>query len=594
MPSSPSVPVICGMPAVAAPADDVAIDDDVCREGLRLGVAMTPEGRPREVRLAAEDQLLHTQVIGATGTGQSSLLAAWVAEAVRAGIGVSVIDPHGTLVTRLIAELPAEMATRTVVVRSGDLEHPVPVNPLNTEDWEQVQDTMLQTLREIFDPAARGFFGPVFERTMSILMEAQRALVGRRASLAALPEIFGMKALLRSLAAHLPKRIAQKVLTEVAGRSNEDYNELAGWFLPKFQRMLSSEQMRAITTTGEDAVDVTELVDQRKLLLVDLASPQLGGLSAQMLGEMWLAKHWSAMAHRTGIREAASVAQRLGSWPGGSLNRLPRMRAAATLSAGFAQSSPFTLVVDHNSRVSDAAKDPQTARLFAESSWKRYCAPYRDAQPLTWEYFMNVAQRPPEKRIVTEFKKWLATMMPEDIVQVALQEGAQQHFNGGAFEELGYTGLDLIKVSVLGVFAQRTLSLWVGMRMAELMDDEDWKRADSIFGEAEGALAWFHEARPAVPDRLKGWEDAGPEGVAALVDWIQGEWLHTAVPDYDEHVRTIDRQVREDLRNGREELMALLNRHLAQEDDEPPVGKTTWSIDDAADLNRRLQDDAPA
>ncbi|MCI1748563.1 MAG: ATP-binding protein [Acidipropionibacterium sp.] len=627
VPCSPSVPVICGVPVITAPTEDVAIDEDVCREGLRLGVAMTPEGRMREVRIAEEDQLLHTEVIGATGTGKSSLLAEWVAEAAKAGVGVSVIDPHGTLVTRLIKELPTEMATRTVVVRSGDLEHPVPVNPLSTEDWELAQDTMIQVFNEIFDPRHQGITGPVFERLLAVLLELQRALVGDRASFSAVPAIFGTRSDMRSLVPHLPRALARRLVTELIGRSEEDYSESMTWVASKFQRLLSSGQMRAITASGKDAVDVTRLVDQRKLLLVDLASPALGPMSSQMLGEMWLAKHWAAMAHRadphqlhllivdeahlfasgllprilaegrkfgfgavlahqnldqlgyglqaalesttsniisfrTGIREAASVAQRLGSWSGGSLNRLPRLRAAATLSAGVAQSEPFTLVIDHNSRVS-GRNDPQAAKLFAESSWKRYSDPYRDCQPLTWEYFMDAAQQPPEKKIVAAFAKWWRQEKPLSKVQESSRNTPTPYFNEATLEELGYTGLDPIRAMMLAEFALVTFELRVGTRLIKLAGEHAATEYDRIANSPEAALEWFRESELAVPEKLSGWESAGPRGQAQMVDWIRGKWIFVTIPDYQDHVKATERELKNELRDAHDELMTLMDEYLA-------------------------------
>lgn len=631
VPVSPPVPVICGVPTTDAPTEDVPIDDDVCRQGLRLGIALTPEGRTRAVRIAQDDQLLHTEVLGATGTGKSSLLTAWVTEAAAAGLGVSVIDPHGTLVTRLTRELPAEMIERTVVVRSADLEHPVPVNPLNTPDWEQVQDTMVQVLREVLDPWNQGFLGPVFERLMSTFMEVQRALVGNRASFAALPEIIGTKAQLASLAKNLPDQLARRLTNEVINRSDENYSEVTAWLLAKFQRLLSSKQIRAITTTGEDAVDVTDLLDQRKLLLVDLASPQLGAPSSQMLGEMWLAKHWAAMARRsdpgrlhllivdeahlfgsgllprilaegrkfglgavlahqnmtqltsdlqaalesttsnvisfrTGPREAVSVEQRLGSWPGGSLSRLPRLRAAATLSAGFAQSQPFTLLVDHNARVARGANGSQAETLFAEASWKAYCDPYRHRRPLTWETFVNAPRRDSEVTIVADFQKWLSAGDPLLAARKKKSENPVLYFTASVIKKLGFKELDQRQVLVLGVFAQERLAISVGHRLSELMSSAEVATFNAMMNDPEVAMNWFREADLTMPEEIQHLMKVRAEkGRAQMLDWIQAEWLHATLPSYPEHVTEIRRVVRAELRNSRAELTALLDQRVGHE-----------------------------
>lgn len=301
LPACGPVPVVCGVPTLSAPIPPVPLQDSTCRHGLRLGQATTSQGRRRDVLIDPSDLLLHTQVIGATGTGKSTLLAQLVSSAISQGLGLTVLDPHGTLVTRVLEELPAHMATHTLVVRSGDLDHPVPVNPLNTPDHEAVQATMIGVLRDLMDPRGHGFMGPVFERLMSLLLDVQRALIGGRATLAAIPATLGTKAelsLLIECLATADPALASRVRTELYNLNDSSYGETTTWAVSKFQRLTATPQMRAITGTGDDTIDVATVMDRHKVLLVDLASPSLGTPPSQFLGEMWLAKHWSALSRR--------------------------------------------------------------------------------------------------------------------------------------------------------------------------------------------------------------------------------------------------------------------------------------------------------
>lgn len=295
-----TVPEICGVPTIDPPAEVVPLVDAACDAGLRLGSAVSASGQIREVRLSPQDLLLHTQVIGSTGTGKSSLLAALVGEARSAGLGVSVIDPHGHLVQRVLEETPEAGAGSVLAVRHGDPDRPVPVNPFAGRNPELMADVMVAVLRELHDPGNQGFLGPVWERWLASFMKLQQALIGPLANLALLPDLASEHGRLVGLvkdmqALHPP---AAREMWGIVSRRPDEFAESATWFTAKFQRMVGSPELRSVLGSGRDTVDVVDVIDRRQLLLVDLAAPVLGDLGAQLLGEMWLAKHWESLTQR--------------------------------------------------------------------------------------------------------------------------------------------------------------------------------------------------------------------------------------------------------------------------------------------------------
>ena len=294
--------VLCGVPTEDAETPPVPLEADAEGvAGLRLGTAVGSAGRRKEVRVSPEELLLHTQVLGSTGTGKSTLLAALTQEAFAAGFGVTVIDSHGPLIDRILDELPEEAVDRTVVVRSGRQELPVRVNPFRCGDADMVGEVLLQVMRELLDPNNQGFLGPRFERIFGQTLRAQRVLFGENANLAAFPHFMRSREQVRALANAVrtaAPALADELSHEFANLSPDDFGELVGWINAKYQRMTGTPEMRAILATGEDAVDVTQLIDDRQVLLIDLAAPTIGPLGAQFLGEIWLTKHWAALARR--------------------------------------------------------------------------------------------------------------------------------------------------------------------------------------------------------------------------------------------------------------------------------------------------------
>lgn len=460
VPACGTIPQVCGMKTREAKLDAVPlVDVDLPVEGVRLGTAVDELGRPLEVRLRATDLLLHTQILGATGTGKSSLLAGIVNDAVRAGYGVTVLDPHGPLVDRLITELPPEAVDRTIAIYSDDLANPVPVNVLASEDGDLVIDVMMQVISDLFDPRKEGIVGPRFERASSQIVRAQQALVGNQANFAAVPFWLsdrGTISKVAELVSRIEPDLGAGLKSEMVDNRSNDFSEVLAWVNSKYNRLTNSAELRAILLSGLDAVNVTDVIDDHQVLLVKLASTEIGALGAQFLGEMWLMKHWLAMskrvdtsrphliivdeaqlfgagilprmlaearkfgmgiviahqhlgqlgselreaalattnnviAFRSGPMEASATMMRLGSWSSGLLTRLPRLSAAATLSSGREQTEPFSLIVDHNQRVSHA--DPEVAVRVRERTIEEFVDPYRDAEPWSVARVVRTLQR---------------------------------------------------------------------------------------------------------------------------------------------------------------------------------------------------------
>lgn len=301
LPAAGTDTAICGLPTVQPEAPAVPLDDDLCTTGLRLGTASSSDGTRRAVRIDGPDLLGHVQILGSTGSGKSSLLAAIAHEAISAGIGVSILDPHGTLVDRVVGEAPPNAGQQLHIVRSGNADAPVPMNPLAGNDPELVTEIIVQVLRELFDPRDQGFMGPVWERGFATLMAAQRALLGGRANLALIPDLVGSQGRLKAIAEALTDShpaVAMDLRNSFVNRRSEDFAEFTTWLVSKFQRMVNSPEIRGILGTGLDTVRVVDLIDEGHSILIDLASPKLGDTSAQLLGELWLTKHWGALAAR--------------------------------------------------------------------------------------------------------------------------------------------------------------------------------------------------------------------------------------------------------------------------------------------------------
>ena len=296
---------IIGLPAVEQDPAVVPLSDHTqVREeagGMRLGTATTTTGDAADVYLNQEGALQHLQVVGASGAGKSTLAAAMVHSLVAQGRGGIVLDPHGQLVQRIADELPAEALERCLFIDYADLKHPVPINLFHCGDFDMACSKVVEIMYLTFDPTRQGIVGPRFERIIRQLAELLNHIYGPDLPLTLIPELLLDKKALENLAravSNISPELTRSVMTEIVTNRSSDYAELIAWASSKFERMLSSQALRAALETGADALDLNEAMASNKIVLVNLASPKIGRFAAQMLGMLWLAKLALAVPNR--------------------------------------------------------------------------------------------------------------------------------------------------------------------------------------------------------------------------------------------------------------------------------------------------------
>lgn len=270
--------------------------------GLAVGTAMTDAGVDVTEFLDDAELLRHVHAVGATGTGKSTMLAGIVHQLAHGTNGALVLDPHGTLVDRILAELPASAAERCLVVRADDLDNPVPMNPLAAQSESSVESAIAdigQMFYELFDPKQTGIVGPRFEDRIAHALRGLALLRGPRASLLDVPlmlEHKGMRAALDAALTDPREKLWWR--NESRNTKSSDYADLVAWCNSKFERFSASPALRAILGSGHDAYDPTGVMDDGRIVLVDLAKGQIGATASRLLGYLLLNRFWVAAMNR--------------------------------------------------------------------------------------------------------------------------------------------------------------------------------------------------------------------------------------------------------------------------------------------------------
>ncbi|MBT2418079.1 type IV secretory system conjugative DNA transfer family protein [Streptomyces sp. ISL-22] len=320
----PARPALLSVPELAAlahlPADADA--PGVQRAGARsvLPPPQIPEPAPgngvkslgrsdagarRGVGLAVADARHHLHVMGATGSGKSTLIANLVLDDVRHHRGVIVIDPKGDLVTDLLDRLPDTCADRLVLIDPDDPHTPPCLNVLDGADIDVVVDNITGIFRRIFT----AFWGP---RTDDVMRAACLTLLKHRdrtrqlVTLADVPRLLGESAFRLRIVPALKDPVLRGFWAWYESMSEPSRAAVVGPVMNKLRAFLLRDFARRAIAAGPSTFDLGQVLDGG-ILLARLPKGALGEETARLLGSFIVAGTWQAAAARARTPEHSRI-----------------------------------------------------------------------------------------------------------------------------------------------------------------------------------------------------------------------------------------------------------------------------------------------
>ncbi|MEV0598477.1 type IV secretion system DNA-binding domain-containing protein [Streptomyces sp. NPDC050315] len=268
-----------------------------------LGAADTGPRRP--IAISVPDARHHLHIIGATGSGKSTLMGNLVLDDVQAHRGAVVIDPKGDLTTDLLARLPAEFAERVVLLDPDDAAAPPCLNVLEGDATEVVVDNLVGIFRRIFS----AFWGP---RTDDVMRAACLTLLHHGAAtrttvtLADVPALLVDEPTRNLITAGLNDPVLKGFWSWYSTLSEPSRAAAIGPLMNKLRAFLLRDFVRKAIAAGPSTFDLTHVLDGG-LCLVRLPKGVLGEETARLLGSFVVAKTWQAAAARVRTTESARV-----------------------------------------------------------------------------------------------------------------------------------------------------------------------------------------------------------------------------------------------------------------------------------------------
>jgi hypothetical protein len=253
--------------------------------GLYLGKS-SYRGLEKPVFVQDDDRRRHMYIIGKTGVGKSELLKQMILQDVQEGKGVAVVDPHGDLIEDILQLIPPERAEDVILFDPSDTERPMGLNMLEAQTEEEkhyIVSSIVGLMYKLYDPNKTGIIGPRFEHAIrnamltvmsekgSTFIEVVRALTDANFVQELLPKV--------------QDPIIRRYWTDqIAQTSDFHKSETLDYIVSKFGRFVTNKMMRNIIGQSESSFDFRKVMDEGKILLVNLSKGKIGEENSSFLG----------------------------------------------------------------------------------------------------------------------------------------------------------------------------------------------------------------------------------------------------------------------------------------------------------------------
>lgn len=280
-------------------------------EGVIIGSSIY-RGDKRTVRLTDDARVRHLYIIGQTGSGKTQTIINMALQDMQNGKGICVMDAHGELAEDLLKLIPKERINDVIYFNPADLSRPLGLNMLEYDLNKPEQKTfivneMQAIFNKLFDKAS---MGPMFEQymrnTLILLMEDA---VNEPCTLMEVPRVFSDDAYRNRKLARISNPTVIDFWEKEAAKATGDWSlaNMGVYIATKFGNFTSNDYMRPIIGQTKSAFNFRKIMDEGKILLVNLSKGQLGDLNSQLMGMLIIGKITQAALSRSDTDDKSTL-----------------------------------------------------------------------------------------------------------------------------------------------------------------------------------------------------------------------------------------------------------------------------------------------
>lgn len=272
--------------------------------GLHLGKSVY-RGTTKEVFISPDDRRRHVYIIGKTGTGKTQQLTYLVMQDIRAGHGVCFIDPHGDAVEEILSMIPPERAEDVIYFNPADTDRPLGMNMLEAETEQEkhfVATYIVGLMYKLYDPHKTGIIGPRFEHAIRNAMLTVMCEPG--STFIEVVRVLTDAKFVQELLPKVEDPVVRRYWTDqIAQTSDFHKSEVLDYIVSKFGRFVTNRMMRNIIGQSDSAFNIRDIMDNQKILLVNLSKGKISEENSNFLGLVLVPKILVAAMSRQDMPE---------------------------------------------------------------------------------------------------------------------------------------------------------------------------------------------------------------------------------------------------------------------------------------------------
>lgn len=284
---------------------EVSPPPNLPKSGVKIGESKY-RNETRDVRMTKDDRRRHLYIVGQTGTGKSVFLNNLAGQDMENGEGLCVIDPNGDLFEDMLARVPKSRIKDVVVFDPSDLEKPLGLNMLEYDPRFPEQKTfIINELIGIFDTLydLKTTGGPIFEQytrnALLLLMDDPNDAY----TILEIPKVLADTEFRKKLLAKCRNIIAKDFWEKEAEKAGGEAAlvNLVPYITSKFNTFIANDYVRPIIAQSKSTLKFREIIDEGKILLVNLSKGRIGDINAALLGMILVGKLTIASFSRADI-----------------------------------------------------------------------------------------------------------------------------------------------------------------------------------------------------------------------------------------------------------------------------------------------------
>lgn len=290
---------------------------------LKAGAAAPPISIPKEgilmgfndyrgvetpIRITEGDRRRHVYVIGQTGVGKSVFLQEMAKQDAKEGRGLCFIDPHGDAIEDILTAIPKERAEDVILFDPSDVERPFGLNMLEYDLQHPEQKTfvineMIGIFDQLYDLKSTG--GPMFEQYMRNAMLLIMDDPETGSTLMEISKVLADEDFRRMKISRCNNPIVVDFWTKEAEKAGGEaaLANMVPYITSKLTTFISNDMMRPIIAQQKSTINFRDIMDNKKILLVNLSKGKIGEINARLLGMVMVGKILMAALSRVDIPE---------------------------------------------------------------------------------------------------------------------------------------------------------------------------------------------------------------------------------------------------------------------------------------------------